>query len=211
QAERMDRGERRRDLHGDVDGVDGVEQLATIENIAQRPVEQGHDKIEIRPLFAKALDGDDVRMRQLAHQGRLVLEARDILWIGGEGGGENLDGDFTVGGDVPPMVDLGHATDVEQLQQQVVAQPAPSERSVFFRPNSYSVFSQGTRASHTNAPLSSLDYSACWSIESAPKRRYCRSRQSGCQETSLRHPGPNVALNPQELRFHQATSLRRRP
>jgi hypothetical protein len=113
QPQRVDGGKRRGDLHPDGDGVGWVKALAAIEDIAQGAVEQGHDEVEVGSFFAVALDGHDVGVGELADKRGLVLEARDVLGVGGEGWWENFDRDVVVGRRIAPTVDLGHAADVE--------------------------------------------------------------------------------------------------
>jgi hypothetical protein len=142
QSERMDGGERGGDLHADGDGVDGVKPLAAIEDIAQGAVEQGHHEIEVGPLLAVVLDGHDIGVRELADEGGLVLEALDVLGIGGEHRGQDLDRDVAVVGHVASTVDLGHAADIEQVQQQIIAESLASEGAVFLCHVSRSISSQ---------------------------------------------------------------------
>ncbi len=127
----MDGGEGGGDLHADGNGVDGVQPLATIEDIAQGAVEQGHDEVEVLSLLAVVLDGHDIGVRKLADEGGLVLEALDVLGIGGEHRGQDLDRDVAIVGHVAPTVDLGHAADIEQVQQQVIAESLATEWPVF--------------------------------------------------------------------------------
>jgi hypothetical protein len=131
QPERMDGGEGGGDLYADEDGVGGVDTLATIEQIAQRAVEQGHNEVEVLSFLAVVLDGHDIGVRELADEGSLVLEALDVLGIGGEHRGQDLDRDVAIVGHIASTVDLGHAADIEQVQQRVIAESLTSKWPVF--------------------------------------------------------------------------------
>jgi hypothetical protein len=94
QTARVDRAESRADLSSDLYGVDEIE-WATIPNVLQRiahgSFDVRHDEKVARTILAGALDGQDVRMRQLLDKRSFVSEACDRLWIERAGGREYFD------------------------------------------------------------------------------------------------------------------------
>jgi hypothetical protein len=147
QPQRVNRGEGGGDLDAGEDGVGGMNPLAAIEQIAQGAVEQGHHEVEIGSLFAIALDGNDVGMGELADKGGLIFEALDVLGIGGERWRQHFDGDIAIVGRVTSAIDLSHAADVEQVQQQVISEPVTAEWPLLFCHIMRSVSSQRSQLS----------------------------------------------------------------
>ena len=94
QTARVDRAERRVDLSSDLYSVAEIE-WSTIPNVLQRiahgSFDKRHDKKIARTILAGALDGQNVRMRQLMDKRSFVSEACDRLWIESAGGGEHFD------------------------------------------------------------------------------------------------------------------------
>ena len=72
------------------------------------PLEELHGHVGEAVLFAEVEDGDDVRVVELGRRLGFPQEAAAEVGIGGEGGGDRLDGDEPVEERVLGLVDLAH-------------------------------------------------------------------------------------------------------
>src|SRR5690348_3444637 len=135
----MDRGERRIDLCGHIKRRGDANTPLTFQNITQRRAELWHHQIEVSPLLSEGHDWRDIWMGKPEDLDHLVLEARDIARVGGEGRRKHRDYNRAIGIQFQSTVHVGDAVALEQLLQLVLAQPITTERSVFLSHMRFSI------------------------------------------------------------------------
>ena len=119
----MRRVERARDLDGQRErGVDWQRPLCQPSLSERLAVEQLHHEERRAVVLADVVQRADVRMGQLRDRARFAIEALAELRIGGERGGQHLDGDRAVEPRVARAIDLAHPAGAEGRQDLVRAE-----------------------------------------------------------------------------------------
>src|SRR6185312_954575 len=123
----MDRGERRIDLRGHVKRRGDANTPLSYQYVTQRSAELRYHQIEVSPLLAEGHNRRNIWMGKPEDLDNLVLEARYIVRVGGEGRRKNRDHNRAIRIQFLPTVHVGHAVALEQLLQLIVAQPFTTE------------------------------------------------------------------------------------
>ena len=117
------------DLGDEFEGLGGV-QAGAVQDLAEvGAIDELHDEVEMAcaarpstvlpsPLrrlgLAEIVDGDDAGVLELGEGARFAAEAGDELRVGGDFGGEELDGDGAVERGLAAFIDRAHAAVAEQ-------------------------------------------------------------------------------------------------
>ena len=102
--------ERIADLRDEFERLGGV-QAGAVQDLAEvGAIDELHDEVEMAfARLAEIVDRDDAGVLELGEGARLAAEAGDELLVGGDFGGEELDGDGAVERGLPAFIDSAHA------------------------------------------------------------------------------------------------------
>ena len=91
------------------------------------------DQLHHQRALLDAVDGSDVGMIQRRQHLRFALEARHVLRVAGQGGGQHLDGDVAFELGVAGAIDLAHAARAEGREDLIGAEFGAGGESHFLR------------------------------------------------------------------------------
>jgi len=115
------------DVDGNVEEFIGIERLVTQEMLESEAIEKFHGDESLAVLLTDIVNGADIRMIEGGSGLRFALEAGEGLWIEGDFGRKEFEGDKAVQAGVFGFVDNAHATTAEFFEDAVVREDLATE------------------------------------------------------------------------------------
>ena len=167
------------ELYADVERLFQRQRPAVPQRVPQRlPVDELHHDVRAALDLADPVDRDDVGMVERGGRPRLLGEASEVIRIGGEPLGEDLDRDHAGQLEIPCAIDLSHTPGADQFQEFVSAEAGSHCRLHLLRgPTIISEGPAGFKANRTAASWAALPR-----VATAPRRDHRPHRLGGMGE-----------------------------